>query len=112
MISLSNDKRAIPISKSVSEFKDNAISSFKSYFPQAERCDSNFEEIARSIINFDVIYPFVGENLDYIKRLETDLKLNLNFLTRREDRFCIPLCKRGFFDFKKNIPEVIKIITA
>ena len=112
LISLSNDKRAIPISKSVSEFKENAISSFKSYFPQAERCGNNFEEIARSIINFDVVYPFVGENLDYIKRIESELKLNLNFLTRREDRFCIPLCKKGFFDFKKNIPEVIKIIMA
>mgnify|MGYP006079722157 CR=1 FL=1 len=112
LISLSNDKRAIPINRSVSEFKDNAISSFKNYFSNAETCDNNFEQIARSIVNFDVIYPFVGENLDYIKRLETDLELNLNFLMRREDMFCIPLCKKGFFDFKKNIPEIIKIITA
>ena len=112
LISLSNDKRAIPINRSVSEFKDNAISSFKNYFSNAETCDNNFEQIARSIVNFDVIYPFVGENLDYIKRLESDLGLNLNFLMRREDVFCIPLCKKGFFDFKKNIPEIIKIITA
>jgi hypothetical protein len=112
LISLSNDKRAIPINRSVSEFKDNAISSFKNYFSNAETCDNNFEQIARSIVNFDVIYPFVGENLDYIKRLESDLELNLNFLMRREDMFCIPLCKKGFFDFKKNIPEIIKIITA
>ena len=63
------------------------------------------------IINFDVVYPFVGENLDYIKRLESDLKLNLNFLVRREDRFCIPLCNKGFFDFKKSIPKIIEIIT-
>ena len=112
LISLSNDKRAIPINGSVLEFKDNAISSFKNYFPNAETCDNNFEQIARGIVNFDVIYPFVGENLDYIKRLETDLELNLNFLMRREDMFCIPLCKKGFFDFKNNIPEIIKKITA
>ena len=111
LLSLSNDKRTIPISKNVSKFKDKAISSFKNYFSRAEECDNNFEEIARNIINFDVVYPFVGENLDYIKRLESNLKLNLNFLVRREDRFCIPLCNKGFFDFKKSIPKIIEIIT-
>ena len=110
ILTLSNRKRIIPISRNVLKFKSNAISSFKKHFQHAEICDDSFDEVARTIINFDVPYPFVGENLDYIKRLEKDLGLNINFLVRREDSFCIPLCKKGFFDFKKNIPEIIKII--
>jgi hypothetical protein len=110
ILTLSNEKRIIPISRKVLEFKDNAISSFKKYYPHVEICDNTFEEVAKSIIDFDVVYPFVGENLDYINQLESELRLNINFLVRREDSFCIPLCKKGFFDFKKNIPEIIKII--
>jgi hypothetical protein len=110
ILTLSNEKRIIPISRKVLEFKDSAISSFKKYYPHAEICDDTFEEVAKSIIDFDVVYPFVGENLDYINQLKSDLQLNINFLVRREDSFCIPLCKKGFFDFKKNIPEIIKII--
>ena len=110
ILTLSNRNRIIPVSRNVLKFKSNAISSFKKHFQHAEICDDSFDELARTIIDFDVPYPFVGENLDYIKRLEKDLGLNINFLVRREDSFCIPLCKKGFFDFKKNIPEIIKII--
>jgi deoxyribodipyrimidine photo-lyase len=110
ILKLGNERRIIPISRKVLEFKDSAISSFKKYYPHAKICDDTFEEVAKSIIDFDVVYPFVGENLDYINQLKSDLQLNINFLVRREDSFCIPLCKKGFFDFKKNIPEIIKII--
>ena len=51
-------------------------------------------------------YPTIGENLDFIKNnIE-----NLKFAYRDMDLLAWPYCEKGFFNFKKNIPTVLKSI--
>ncbi|MDC3091259.1 hypothetical protein OA848_02605, partial [Rickettsiales bacterium] len=52
----------------------------------------------------DVIYPFVGENLDFLKKIP---KIKFNHIYQNEDVFCWQYAKKGFFNFKKNISRII-----
>ena len=52
-------------------------------------------------------YPTIGENLDFITNNNIE---NLNFVYRDIDLLAWPYCEKGFFNFKKNIPTVLKNI--
>ena len=52
-------------------------------------------------------YPNVGENLDFIE--SNNLK-NLKFIYRNIDLLSSSFCEKGFFNFKKNIPMILKNI--
>ena len=52
-------------------------------------------------------YPNVGENLDFIE--SNNLK-NLKFIYRNIDLLSWSFCEKGFFNFKKNIPMILKNI--
>ena len=52
-------------------------------------------------------YPNVGENLDFIE--SNNLK-NLKFIYRSIDLVSWSFCEKGFFNFKKNIPMILKNI--
>jgi deoxyribodipyrimidine photo-lyase len=74
-------------------------------------CDpSNFIEIASTIEGFDVVYPFVGDNLDYLKRLQSLTNVTLHIRKRAEDLHCWQYTKKGFFNFKKQIPSIINTL--
>ena len=52
-------------------------------------------------------YPNVGENLDFI---EINNLKNLKFIYRNIDLLSWSFCEKGFFNFKKNIPMILKNI--
>ena len=58
----------------------------------------------------DIIYPNVGENLDFIAKISKENHLKTNYLYREIDLFCWQYCQKGFFNFKKNIPFILNEI--
>ena len=53
--------------------------------------------------DYYILYPSVGENLDYILSELSDYK----FLYRELDQFSWRFCNKGFFNFKGYIPKII-----
>ena len=53
--------------------------------------------------DYYILYPSVGENLDYILSESNDYK----FLYRELDQFSWNFCNKGFFNFKGYIPKII-----
>ncbi len=53
--------------------------------------------------DYYILYPSVGENLDYILSELSDYK----FLYRELDQFSWSFCNKGFFNFKGYIPKII-----
>jgi deoxyribodipyrimidine photo-lyase len=82
---------------------------------QLNKIDNNFElinenkidELLESIKNFDIVYPSIGENMTFLKKMVKEKKLNLNFITRDEDIFCWNFSNKGYFNFKSNIPKIL-----
>ena len=108
VILIENEKRNIKLSNNVFKFKKLLISDFNTIIDNSKIIKSNeLEELFNIEKNFDVLYPSVGENLDYISKLKQKKDLNLNFIIRQEDKFCWQFANKGFFNFKKNIHNII-----
>ena len=108
VVYLSNNERSILLSETVLAFKWALITDFVTRCQNASFCDSsNMMEIASNIEGVDVVYPFVGENLDYLKRLQSQTNLTLHIRKRVEDLHCWHYAKKGFFNFKRYIPSII-----
>ena len=110
LLNLDNRKRKIPLSKNVMSFKDSALISFQEIFPNSEILTCGFERIAKELKSIDVVYPFIGENLDYIQNLSVKYNFDISYLYRKEDNLCTSFCNKGFFNFKNNIPEILELI--
>ena len=92
-------------------FKQALSNGFVSRCQNASLCDpSNFIEIASTIRGLDVVYPFVGDNLDYLKRLQSLTSVTLHIRKRTEYLHCWQYAKKGFFNFKKQIPSIINTL--
>lgn len=102
---IDNNQRNIQLSDKVMNFKNKALEDFAKKFGNAKFVN---QEILTSIKGLDVVYPGVGENLDFIFKLKEKNPLSLNFLVRKEDSFCWQFSNKGFFNFKKNIPNIIQ----
>jgi deoxyribodipyrimidine photo-lyase len=82
---------------------------------QLNKNDNNFElinenkieEILESLKNFDIVYPSIGENMSFLKKMVKEKKLILNFIIRDEDIFCWNFSNKGYFNFKSNIPKIL-----
>jgi hypothetical protein len=110
LLNLDNRKRKIPLSENVMSFKDSALISFQEIFPNSEILTCGFERIAKELKSIDVVYPFIGENLDYIQNLSVKYNFDISYLYRKEDNLCTSFCNKGFFNFKNNIPEILELI--
>ena len=55
----------------------------------------------------DIIYPGIGENLSFIT-YEDNSNSSVNIICREKDLHCWKYAQKGFFNFKKNIPSIIK----
>jgi hypothetical protein len=111
VICLNNDERSILLSNAVLAFKQALSNDFVSRCQNARLCDpSSFIEIASTIEGLDVVYPFVGDNLDYLKRLQSLTNVTLHIRKRAEDLHCWQYAKKGFFNFKKQIPSIINTL--
>ena len=108
-ILLSNKERQVKLGNKVLEYKKNLIknqiqnSGFKIEFIEGHK----FIELSSNEKNFDVIYPSVGENMSFLKRIAKKNNLIPNYLTREEDKYCWQFSNKGYFNFKSNIPKIL-----
>ena len=105
----SNEFRNIKLSDNVIKFKSELIND------QLERIKSlsiNCEKVSIDKLkdiksNFYILYPSVGENLDFVL---SNLN-NYKFIYRELDQFSWQFCNKGFFNFKNYIPKIITKFT-
>jgi deoxyribodipyrimidine photo-lyase len=108
-ILLDNKHRSLTLDSKVLNYKKKIMKD------KLNKIDNNFElvnenkieELLESLKNFDVIYPSIGENMSFLKKMVKEKKLILNFIIRDEDIFCWNFSNKGYFNFKSNIPKIL-----
>ena len=110
-ILLDNEDRTIQISKNVYNFKKEIMNDVSQSLPNSYLISSqNFKNQINKLEGIDIIYPNVGENLDFMAKISKENQLKTNYLYREIDLFCWQYCQKGFFNFKKNIPFILNEI--
>ena len=91
------------------DYKKAVIKSQSNEFQlNAELLDENgLTNLIQNFKNFDVVYPSIGENFSFLKRLIKNNDLAINFISRKEDEFCWKFSNKGYFNFKSNIPKIL-----
>ena len=108
IVHLENDQRKIRLCENVINFKKNLLQDACSRYKNSKVVNHNdIVNISNTAKDFDVIYPFIGENLDYLKKIEKSLQLNLNMVLKNEDLYCWQFSNKGYFNFKNNIPKIL-----
>jgi len=107
LVSNKNDNRSIKLSEKLLKFKFQLIEDQEQRLKdQSIDCQIiNISEIT-NIENCCSLYPTIGENLDF---LNTN-NLKIQFLYRNIDQNAWKYCNKGFFNFKKYIPQIIEHI--
>ena len=106
LVNNKNDNREIKLSEKTIKFKTNLIDDQRKRLHEIS-LDCEIIDISelRSIKNTYLLYPCVGENLDFLNSQGMN---NGEFLYRNLDRNSWKYCNKGFFNFKKYIPTIIK----
>ena len=106
LVNNKNDNREIKLSEKTLKFKTNLINDQKKRLHEIS-LDCEIIDISelKSIKNAYLLYPCVGENLNFLNSQEIN---NGEFLYRNLDRSFWKYCNKGFFNFKKYIPTIIK----
>ena len=108
---LNNDQRQVKLSQSVLIFKENLVDEFIRKTPNIQKVESFvLLQKIKTFKKIDVLYPGIGENLDFLKKIQRKDNLLINYLVRDEDLFAWKYAKKGFFNFKKNIPKINSFI--
>ena len=108
-ILLANDERQVKLGSKVLDYKKNLIknqiqnSGLKIEFIEGNK----FIELSNKDKDFDIVYPSIGENMSFLKRVIKKNNLNINYLTREEDNYCWQFSNKGYFNFKSNIPKIL-----
>ena len=108
-ILLKNEERQIKLGSKVLDYKKNLIknqiqnSGLKIEFIEGNK----FIELSNKDKDFDIVYPSIGENMSFLKRVIKKNNLNINYLTREEDNYCWQFSNKGYFNFKSNIPKIL-----
>ena len=106
LISNKNENREIKLSEKIMNFKIGLIEDQKNQLKE-KSIDCEIIDISeiKKIEYCYYLYPCVGENLDYLNSQGMN---SLEFLYRNFDRNSWKYCDKGFFNFKKYIPKIIK----
>ena len=107
LVLLNNKLRKLPISLKVYDFKKSLCEDFCSQISNCQIIENIENQKFDELEECDVIYPFVGENLDFIKEFSKKKYLKINYIERKEDNYCKQFSKKGFFNFKNNIVKII-----
>ena len=103
-----NSSRKIKLSYRVTSFKESIIKNVSKLITNSKIINfRDLEDVLSNNPKIDVIYPFVGENLDILNRLNLKFKNQLNFKYKKQDLYSWQFSNKGFFNFKKNIPNII-----
>ena len=107
LVLLDNKQRNVELDEKVLNFKKTLQEAFINKIPNSQIVsEDTFMTLNEE---FDVLYPFIGDNLDFLNREFKNIE-KLHFIGLKEDIFCWKYSKKGFFNFKKNIPEVINYL--
>ena len=106
LVNNNNNSRNITLSEKTVKFKTNLIQDQKRRLDE-KSLDCEIIDIGnlKTIENSYFLYPCVGENLDFLTSQGIN---NIKFLYRNLDRSSWKYCNKGFFNFKKYIPTIIK----
>ena len=106
---LENDKRKIKLDQKVLDFKRIIIKNHLKTLSKDTKFLENSQnlDILDGVKELDVIYPSVGENLSFLKRLNKTKDIKFRFLKNEKDLFCWNFSNKGYFNFKSNIPKII-----
>ena len=106
---LENDKRKIKLDQKVLDFKRIIIKNHLKTLSKDIKFLENSQnlDILDEVKELDVIYPSVGENLSFLKRLNKTKDIKFRFLKNEKDLFCWNFSNKGYFNFKSNIPKII-----
>ena len=106
---LENDKRKIKLDQKVLDFKRIIIKNHLKTLSKDTKFLENSQnlDILDGVKELDVIYPSIGENLSFIKRLNKTKDIKFRFLKNEKDLFCWNFSNKGYFNFKSNIPKII-----
>ena len=108
ILKIQNHHRKIQLSQNVIKYKNELLLYLtKNLINSVLISRDEFIKKTHTLKNFDIVYPFIGENLDFMNNIIQQQKLNINFLHRSEDMFCLDYAKKGFFNFKNSIPKII-----
>lgn len=112
ILSLDNNKRQINISNKVLDFKLRLQSDFQTTLKKSEIINHIFlENYCENSNEIDVIYPSIGDNLDYLQSLQKQFKIKMNMIHNENDLYCWQFCNKGYFNFKKSIPDMLQFIS-
>jgi len=108
-ILLTNEERQVELGDRVLEYKKRLIKNqLKNTDLKIEFIEEKkFIELSNNEKDFDVIYPSVGDNMSFLKRVIKKNNLIINYLTREEDKYCWQFSNKGYFNFKTNIPKIL-----
>ena len=106
---LTNKERQVELGDKVLMYKKNLIKN------QVQNSELKIEliegnkliELSDNEKNFDVIYPSVGENMSFLKRMMKKNNFKINYIIRDEDKYCWQFSNKGYFNFKSNIPKIL-----
>ena len=107
LVLLDNKNRNIKLDEKVLNFKRTLQEAFANEISNSQIIDE--DTFVSLNAQFDVLYPSIGENMDFLDREFKDID-KLHFIGLKEDIYCWQFSKKGFFNFKKNIPEVINYL--
>ena len=108
ILSLENESREISLDSNLNEFKNTALLDFSKEVSKSSIVKSpDLKASIGDTKKFDVIYPFVGETLDFLMSLEDEHNLDFSFIVRELDQFAWQFASKGFFNFKKNLRQII-----
>ena len=103
--------RSVALADPVLDFKTDLVTAFCKNCGNAELIDASvLETMAGNQPGFDLVYPHIGDTWDAMRRLRDGAGVPLHPLKRPQDLFCWQFAKKGFFNFKKNIPEIISFL--
>ncbi len=103
--------RSVDIAGAVTDFKMGLVSAFCEICPDAQIIDAaKLQQIAASQAGLDIVYPSIGDNLDHLFRVRDNHGVALHLLKRPEDMFSWHYAKKGFFNFKKHIPDILSFL--
>ena len=105
---IDNYSRKIKLSHRVMSFKASLVENVSELISNTKIINlEELEDLLSKNPKIDVIYPFVGENLDILNKLSVKLESQLNFKYKNQDLYSWQFSNKGFFNFKKNIPNII-----
>ena len=105
----SNEFRQVKLSDNVMKFKSELINDqFERIKSLSINCEIvSVDKLKEIKSDFYILYPSVGENLDFVM---SNLS-NYKFIYRELDQFSWQFCNKGFFNFKTYIPKIIAKFT-